>query len=98
MTNLCVKVVPGSSRDQVVGWLGDSLKVKVTAAAEKGKANAAVVACVAKLLGIRTDEIEITAGHSSPMKVVAIESLNEEAIRAKLASILTAQPTKGRQR
>jgi hypothetical protein len=28
---LTVKVVPGSSRDQIIGWLGDALKVKVTA-------------------------------------------------------------------
>ena len=26
-----VKVVPGSSRDQIVGWLGDTLKIKVAA-------------------------------------------------------------------
>jgi uncharacterized protein (TIGR00251 family) len=39
-----VKVVPGSSRDQIMGWLGDPLKIKVTAPPEKGKANEAVVA------------------------------------------------------
>jgi len=29
MGRLSLKVVPGSSRDDIVGWLGDSLKVKV---------------------------------------------------------------------
>lgn len=43
MGRLAVKVVPGSSRDQIVGRLGDALKIKVTAPAEKGKANTAVV-------------------------------------------------------
>ena len=28
MGRLSLKVVPGSSRDEIVGWLGDSLKVK----------------------------------------------------------------------
>lgn len=50
MARLTVKVVPGSSRDQIVGWLGDALKVKVTAPPEKGRANAAVVAILADRL------------------------------------------------
>lgn len=39
MGRLSLKLVPGSSRDEVVGWLGDSLKVKVKAPPEKGRAN-----------------------------------------------------------
>ncbi len=42
MGRLSLKVVPGSSRDEIVGWLGDSLKVKVKAPPEKGRANEAV--------------------------------------------------------
>ena len=38
-----VKVVPGASRSEVTGWLGDSLKIRVAAPPERGKANAAVV-------------------------------------------------------
>jgi len=30
-----VKVVPGSSRDHVIGWLGDALKITVASPAEK---------------------------------------------------------------
>jgi len=44
---LKVKVVPGSSRDQIAGWLGDALKIKVTAPPERGKANEAVIEILA---------------------------------------------------
>jgi len=42
MGRLNLKVVPGSSRDEIVGWLGDSLKLKVTAPPEEGRANEVV--------------------------------------------------------
>ena len=49
---LPIKVVPASSRDCIAGWLGDTLKVRVGAPAERGKANAAAERLVAEALGI----------------------------------------------
>ena len=81
MGRISLKVVPGSSRDEVVGWLGDSLKVKVKAPPEKGRANEAVVALLADHLGIDPTSIAVVSGHGSPAKVVAIEGMDDEAIR-----------------
>jgi len=49
---LKLKVVPGAGSAGIVGWLGPALKVRVTAPAEKGKANAAVTALLAAELGL----------------------------------------------
>jgi uncharacterized protein (TIGR00251 family) len=81
MGRLSLKVVPGSSRGEVVGWLGDSLKVKVKAPPEKGRANEAVVALLADCLGIDPSSIAVVSGHGSPAKVVAVEGMDDEAIR-----------------
>ena len=77
MGRLSVKVVPGSSRNQIVGWLGDALKIKVMAPPEKGRANEAVVETLAEKLGISTDDIEVVSGHSSTSKVIAITALTQ---------------------
>ncbi len=81
MAQLKVKVVPGSSRDQIVGWLGDALKIKVTAPPEKGKANEAVIDLLAEALGVSSDDIEVVSGHSSPLKVIAVAGLDDETIK-----------------
>jgi len=86
MARLSLKVVPGSSRDEVVGWLGDSLKVKVKAPPEKGRANEAVVALLADRLGVDASSITVVSGHGSPAKVVAVHGMDDEAIRAALPS------------
>jgi uncharacterized protein len=89
MGKIRVKVVPSSSRDLVVGWLGESLKIKVKAPPEKGKANAAVIELLASKLGIDKDLIEVVSGHSSPFKVLSIQGLADSQIVAYLKDVVT---------
>ncbi|MFI4862378.1 MAG: DUF167 domain-containing protein [Phycisphaerales bacterium JB063] len=79
-----LKVVPGASRSAVVGVLGDRLKVAVAAPAEGGKANAAVVALLAKALGVGRGEVEVVAGLTQPMKRVAVSGVTRERAIALL--------------
>ena len=86
MGHLSLKVVPGSSRDEIVGWLADSLKVKVKAPPERGRANEAVVALLAERLGIDASSISMVSGHGSPAKVVEVEGMDAAAIRKAFSS------------
>lgn len=63
-----------------MGWLGDSLKVKVKAPPEKGRANEAVVTLLADYLGIDPSSIAVVSGHGSPAKVVSVDGLDDQAI------------------
>lgn len=84
---LAVKVVPGASRDRVVGEYGGGIKVTVTAAPQEGAANAAVTALLAEALGIPRTQVQITRGHGSPRKEVFIRGLAAEVIEEKLAGM-----------
>ncbi len=83
---LKVKVVPGSSRTRVDGWLGDSLKIRVTAQPEKGRANEAVGAVLAEALAIPKSEVSLSSGSSSTRKVFKINKLSHEEINARLSA------------
>lgn len=81
---LSVKVVPSSSRNSIAGWLGDTLKVRVHALAERGEANAAVVQVVATALGQAKENISISSGKTTARKVVEIIGLTESELKEKL--------------
>jgi uncharacterized protein len=82
---LQVKVVPGSSRACVAGWLGETLRVRVTAPPERGKANAAVEALLASALELESGAVCIVAGHGSARKIVELSGLSEAEMKARLA-------------
>jgi uncharacterized protein (TIGR00251 family) len=82
---LAVKVVPGARRDQIAGWLGDALKLRVAAPPEQGRANAAVEALLTAALGLKRGQVRIVAGHGSPRKTVEIDGLDRSTLDARLA-------------
>ena len=84
---LAIKVVPSSSRQRVVGEYADGLKITVTAAAERGAANEAVIAVLADSLQIAAANVRIVRGHQSPRKEVLIVGLSSEEIERRLSSI-----------
>lgn len=73
---LRVKVTPRASANTVVGWLGEEreeLSLKVTAAAEGGKANAAVARLLARELKIPKGAVHIQRGETSRHKLIALD-------------------------
>jgi len=81
---ILLKVVPKSSRDRIVGWIGDRLKVVVTAAPERGKANQAVRGVLAEALELPVSRIRIVGGEASPEKTVEIDGAGEDWVSARL--------------
>lgn len=78
---LVVRVTPKSSRNAVVVE-GDAVKIYVTAPPADGEANAAVIAVLAKALGIAKSKLAIVRGESSREKTISVEGLSaEEALR-----------------
>jgi uncharacterized protein (TIGR00251 family) len=73
-----IKVIPGSSKSAISGLLDGKLKVKVTAAPERGKANQALIDFLAKKLGIKKKHINITSGHTGFIKSVHVSDISSE--------------------
>jgi uncharacterized protein (TIGR00251 family) len=81
---LNLKVAPKSSRNAVTGWLGNTLKISVTTAPEKGKANQMVISVLAEALDLSRSAIKILRGETSATKTVEISGLAEGEILRRL--------------
>ena len=81
---LAVKAVPGASRDQIAGALGERLKVRVAAPPEGGKANRAICALVAGALGVSPRAVTLESGAGGAEKVLRIRGVGVETVQAAL--------------
>ena len=82
-----VKVVPGASRDRIVGPLGDALKIAVSKPPQGGAANAAVLALLASALEVPASAVQIVRGHGNPRKEIRISGLTSNQLAQKLGQL-----------
>jgi uncharacterized protein (TIGR00251 family) len=76
-----VRVSPRASRDAILGVHDGALKVALTAPPVEGAANAALIAFLAKALGVTKRAVTITSGEASRQKRVQIAGVTGADVR-----------------
>ena len=77
MRTLRLKVKPGAREEQLAELEDGSWIARVKAPPVDGKANAALIALVAKHFGLRKNQVSIKSGASGRMKLVQLEGSQE---------------------
>lgn len=83
-----VKAHAGSRRDAVAGVYDGMVKVEVTTAPEKGKANKAIAKLLAKRLGLAASELVLLSGETNPRKRFGVRGVGPEALRGALEKMV----------
>ena len=81
---LAIKAIPNAPRHEIVGWLGDALKVKIHAPPLEGRANAALCEFLADRIGVPRRTVTVLRGDTSRQKVVQIEGMALSEVRTRL--------------
>lgn len=84
-----LKTIPNAPRDQIAGWLGGALKVKVHAPALDGRANEALLEFLAAELGLPKRAVTLVRGEKSRHKVVRLEGVTLAQVKAGLSASVT---------
>ena len=84
---LSVRLTPRASREEIAGFEGETLRVRVTAPPVEGRANRALVRLLAKRLGLPRGAVRVVTGQTSRSKVVAIDGLDATELRRRLGGV-----------
>jgi len=81
---LAIYVQPGAKRNERAGLYGNALKIRLCAPPVDGKANEALLQCLADWLSLPQSALALKSGATSRRKVVRVEGMAAEEIRAVL--------------
>lgn len=83
-----VKIVPGSSKNKIVGVYNDALKITIAAPPVEGKANKKCITYLAKYFDVAKSKVEIISGKSSKNKFIKIYDISQEKFLEKIKKIV----------
>ena len=86
---LLVRAQAGARRNEVRGVQEGALKVCVTQAPEKGKANKAIVEVLARWLEVRKSQIELISGETASQKKFLVREIETEDLAKRINARLT---------
>ena len=90
---VALKVTPKSGANRIEGLVADGegvrLRLRVTAAPEKGKANEAVVKLLAKAWGLPKSTLSIASCETAPLKMLLVKG-DASALQADIARHIAA--------
>ena len=81
-----MKVHPGAGRNEITGFTGGVLQVKIAAPPEKGKANRELIDFLSRRLDVSKSSISIVKGETGRNKLIAIAGLNPDEIIKRLSA------------
>jgi uncharacterized protein (TIGR00251 family) len=82
-----IQVIPHASRAEIAGVQEGAFKVKVTAPPVEGAANEACIKLLAKELGLKKSQMEISSGAKSRKKTVMIKDISKAELETKINNI-----------
>lgn len=83
-TVLAVRAHAAARRNEIGGEQAGMLKVSVTQAPERGKANKAIVALLAKGLALRKSQLRLISGETSPQKRFLVLDIAPDELRSRI--------------
>ena len=86
---LAIRLTPRGGREAIDGWAVDGegrpyLKVRVAAPPVEGAANAALLALLAKTLGVSRSSLSIASGAGARLKLIDIEGCDALSLERAL--------------
>ena len=91
-TRITIHVQPNAGRNEVVGYEGGVLRLKIAAPPVKCKANKELIEFLSDLLGVRKSSLAVEKGATGKNKVVSVIGLSQDEVSKRLAALSPKAP------
>lgn len=81
---IAIKAIPNAPRSEVIGWLGDALKIKVHAPPVEGRANEVLCEFLADELSLPRRAVTVLRGDTSRQKLLRLDGLTLAELKTRL--------------
>lgn len=85
---LRVHAQPGARKNEIRGVMNGALRVAITAAPEKGKANRAIVNLLSETLEVPKSDVELLGGSTSRAKRFLLRGVRLASVEASIGPLL----------
>ena len=75
-----VRVIPRSSRSEIVGMHDGALKIRLCSPPVDGAANAELIKLLAKRCGVSRNDVTIVGGETARLKRIKIDNLSQSRL------------------
>ena len=89
---VAVKAIPNAPYSEIVGWLGEVLRVKLHAPALEGRANEALCELLAEHLDLPRSAVRLLRGETSRQKIVRIQAVTLEELSSRFPRPCNSRP------
>jgi len=79
-----VRVIPRSSKSEIVGEYEGALKIKLTSPPVDGAANDELIRFFSRTFSVSRSDVEIVSGHTARLKRVSVSGIAREQVLAIL--------------
>lgn len=83
MSKIYLKIIPKASTNEIIGWRGDNLTIRLNATPTQGKANDALIKFLADELDIPKNAIQIITGKTDRIKLLELPEESIKNLKAK---------------
>ena len=81
---LAVRLTPNSSKDEILGYTDEYVKIKISAPPNENKANKKLVEFMSKYFDIPKSDTVLVSGDKSRLKKILLKNIDEELVKQKI--------------
>lgn len=81
---ISVRLTPNASKDEILGYCDDYVKIKISAPPNENKANKKLISFISDFFNVAKSDVSMISGDKSRLKRIAVKNINEEIAKQKI--------------